>query len=366
MKILRFSLFALCSILFVNAQAQDSKSLSDLCETLGGQFKHFDVGVNAGTSGIGLDVSTNIGDYVRLRTGFTYMPRIELTSTFGVQVGEESPKAEYDPETGKRTDRLGRMIEYMHDLTGMDIDENVDMLYKPTFYNTKFLVDVYPFTNKKWHLTAGFYWGTKEIGRAINSIADARTLAGVSMYNYIYDKVIEGNPNIFGDLVSITPDVLDKISPKFKNAGRMGVNVGTYTHDIYGQVPVLDEWGYPMYDDDDNPMYENGIIHAKGSYYLLTPDPTDGAVKCYAYTNRFKPYVGFGYSGAISKDGLWNLDLDGGILFWGGSPNIYTHDGTNLTKDIENIGGKVGRYVDGVAAFKVFPVLEVRISRRIF
>lgn len=43
-----------------------------------------------------------------------------------------------------------------------------------------------------------------------------------------------------------------------------------------------------------------------------------------------------------------------------------THEGINLAKDVEDIGGKVGSYVDLVKAFKVFPVLNLRITRTIF
>jgi hypothetical protein len=53
-------------------------------------------------------------------------------------------------------------------------------------------------------------------------------------------------------------------------------------------------------------------------------------------------------------------------MFWGGTPRIYTHDGTDLSKDVENIEGKVGTYVDLLKAFKVFPVLNVRITKTIF
>ena len=43
-----------------------------------------------------------------------------------------------------------------------------------------------------------------------------------------------------------------------------------------------------------------------------------------------------------------------------------THDGTNLTKDVENISGKVGDWVDFLGGFKVYPVLQVRFTKTIF
>jgi len=45
--------------------------------------------------------------------------------------------------------------------------------------------------------------------------------------------------------------------------------------------------------------------------------------------------------------------------------NEQIEPGVNLAKDISNIPGKVGDYVKFFKAFKVYPVLELRLSRRI-
>jgi hypothetical protein len=45
---------------------------------------------------------------------------------------------------------------------------------------------------------------------------------------------------------------------------------------------------------------------------------------------------------------------------------LYMHDGINLTEDVEKVSGQVGTYVDLFSAFKVFPVLSFRITKRIF
>ena len=37
-------------------------------------FQHLDVSVNLGTSGIGFDVASPIGNYVQLRAGYEFMP----------------------------------------------------------------------------------------------------------------------------------------------------------------------------------------------------------------------------------------------------------------------------------------------------
>ena len=70
------------------------------------------------------------------------------------------------------------------------------------------------------------------------------------------------------------------------------------------------------------------------------------------------------------------ISFDCGAMFWGGTPNLVVYhglklpDGTyrdvSLTEDVENIGGKVGSYVKLFKAFKVYPVLSLRVTKRIF
>ena len=100
--------------------------------------------------------------------------------------------------------------------------------------------------------------------------------------------------------------------------------------------------------------------------YMMLPDE-DGMVKCTVKTNAFKPYLGFGYGDAMARsDKKYNVSFDCGVMFWGGSPKVVTHDGTDLVYQVDNVRGKVGACVDFISAFKVFPVLNLRISRRLF
>ena len=62
----------------------------------------------------------------------------------------------------------------------------------------------------------------------------------------------------------------------------------------------------------------------------------------------------------------WHVSFDCGAMFWGGTPDLYMHDGINLIEDVERVSGQVGTYVDLFKAFKVFPVLSFRITKRIF
>ena len=98
----------------------------------------------------------------------------------------------------------------------------------------------------------------------------------------------------------------------------------------------------------------------------MEPDK-DGTVRARVKANPFKPYLGIGYGGRLLKNSdRYHISADLGILFWGGTPSIIMHDGTNLARDVVDIGGKVGDYVDFISGLHVYPVLNLRITKTIF
>ena len=78
-----------------------------------GYFDHLDLSVTLGTSGIGFDVATPIGNYVQLRAGYEFMPQIHFPVDFPIEVGGE-PAEKYDA-SGKRVesrfDRLAKNLK---------------------------------------------------------------------------------------------------------------------------------------------------------------------------------------------------------------------------------------------------------------
>lgn len=337
----------------VSVQAQDSESTRKFVSYCKEHniFQHLDVSVNAGTSGIGFDVASPIGNYVQLRAGYEFMPHFHVGVDFPVEVGGE-PAAKYD-KNGKRVEsRFDRLAANLKEMTGIEVDDHVEMIGKPTMNNFKLLVDVFPFKNNKhWHFTAGFYLGPSQIARADNAIDAMPSLMAVDMYNHIYDRVENfwetGEPimvlNIGGASypIELAPAQVQSVLAN----GRMGFTLGQYKEDMYSESGLL--------------------IHKKGDPYVLEPGP-DHQVHVYAKTNSFKPYLGFGYGGRLVKGrDDWKVSFDAGLLFWG-KPDLYTHDGTNLTKDIENITGKVGDYVDFFKGLVVYPSVSVRFTKTIF
>ena len=140
--------------------------------------------------------------------------------------------------------------------------------------------------------------------------------------------------------------------------------------------------------------------------------------------SKFRPYLGFGYNTSLSKDKKWNLNVDAGILFLCGAPHVYVNnvykvdagplrfdaDGNYLSgmgiyadedgnsnywdyygdivrwnpeefeymycgklknhvdiiRDLHDVPGKVGDWVNTVSHFKVYPNVSVGVSYKLF
>ncbi len=321
-------------------------------------FNHMDLGFTLGTPGFGFDIAMPIGDVVKVRTGISYVPPVKVPLHFNLM----------SYSNGVVTDgNFSKAQELLKSMTGFDVNRNVTVDGKPDMINWKLLVDVYPFRNNKhWHFTAGFYLGNKKIATAVNGLKEAPTLVGVGMYNSLYDFFTGtdewGDPNylskpIYND-VYIDPEVGDAMRDKFLGYGRMGVHMGDYVDQF---ITVTDE---------------NGNEKQVKKPFMMVPG-NDATLRAEAIVNRFRPYVGFGYGSHLGKEKRLYVGFDLGAMFWGGHPKIITYNGVkedpndpdyavDLTRDVENVRGKVGDYIKFVKALKVYPVLEFRISYAIF
>lgn len=286
-------------------------------------FRHLDLAVTLGSTGVGVDVASPINKSIQVRAGFSLMPKIEPSMHFGIESGKIG-------DDGKWVNtKFENMASKLEELTGYKVDNQIDMKGESNFYNFHLLVDFFPLRNKHWHLTTGFYLGPSAVAKAYNTTEDMPSLMAVGIYNNLYNKIEAGEP-IMGDDFYLSPDIEDK----FKEYGRMGIHVGDKVSD--------------------------------GQPYMMEPDG-NSMVKAEIKVNRFKPYFGFGYGGALLKnDDRYNISFDCGVMIWGGKPQIITHDGTDLAKDVTNIGGKVGDYVKAIKQFTVYPVINLRISYRLF
>ncbi|MDE7348019.1 MAG: hypothetical protein K2N48_14910 [Muribaculaceae bacterium] len=299
-----------------------------------GIFNSIEVAANIGTTGLGLEVASPMTEWTKLRVGFDCMPQFTIPMNFGME----------NYVDGKVNDKFDRIQEMMYNLSGMTIDKEVRMNSKPTMTTFRLLVDVYPFKeNRHWHFTAGFFVGGRSAGKSINTITEMPSLLALNMYDRLYngitsedflDKVYD-DPHFLYDLTGIkaldntflNPEAAEELQEKMRSMGKLGVHVGDYKD---------------------------------GSPYMMMPDK-DGTVSAKAKVNRFRPYLGFGYGGALSPDGKWQASFDAGVQFWGGAPKVTTHDGTVLN-DLINLRGKVGTYMGLMKAIPVYPTIDFRIS----
>ncbi|MBR4842787.1 MAG: hypothetical protein IK006_06825 [Bacteroidaceae bacterium] len=290
--------------------------------------------VEAGSTGIGFGVESRLNKRIRLRTGFDWMPKFKLPLHFNIQVGEDGDPG-YDSEGRSRFDR---MSAYLEDMTGFKIDQEVDMIAEPSFHNFKLLVDVYPFRNDHWYFTTGFYVGPSVIGKAYNRTEEMTTLISVSMYNNIYNKVydLEYNDESEYDGVFLGMELPPYVNSRILEAGRMGMHIGDFKD---------------------------------GTPYMMEPDE-DNMVKAKMKVNSFRPYLGAGFNGLIDrKNERLKFAADCGVMFWGGSPKVYAQPGTDQETEIttlNNLNGQVSKYIDISNKFKVFPIINISISYRLF
>ena len=314
-----------------------------------GKFNHLNVGVTLGTTGLGVEAGMPINNYLWVRSGLSFMPRMEVPMTFEIQVGD-------DPKTSKA--KFNRMSSALESFTGKPVSDNVYMTGKAKMWNWNVLFDIYPFQqNLHWRVTAGFFLGPSNVAEAFNQTESMASLVAVDIYNNVYDKLHgKSKRELAGvKLIDLGPgyedvymdlNMLLRMQEMFDNAGRMGLYLGDYSHDIT--------------DEDGN------VIHKKGDPYVMTPDD-DHMVKADMKVNAYKPYIGFGYDGRLVKgNDRLHVGFDAGIMFWGGKPCLYAHDGTDLINDVENITGKVGDYVDMMSKLVVYPVANVRFTYTIF
>ena len=288
------------------------------------------VSFETGTTGIGFGLESRLNQYFGVRTSFTWMPHFEVPLHFRIQVGDDD-NPDYDSQGRSRFERMASELE---EITGFKISQQVEMIGEPNMYNFKLLIDVHPFKDKRWYITTGFYAGSSVIGRAQNRPEDMTTLIAAAMYNNIYDKVyeIENNDECELNGVFMGLELPPAVNEKILNSGRMGMHVGDFPD---------------------------------GTPYMMEPDQ-DNMVKAEMKVNSFKPYLGAGYNGLIDKNNdRLKFTADCGILFWGGSPKVYTHDGTEIMDGLQNVIGQVGKYTDIARKFKVFPVLNLSVSYRL-
>ena len=264
-------------------------------------LNHMDVGVNVGTLGVGIDVAVPVGDYVRIRAGYNYMPRITFNSDFPIETSKggfgQTALQYFNKNKDKVADILNKppfdqpqyqkYTELFGKLSNMELRDYVTMGLKPTLHQFKFLVDVMPFKNNKhWSFTTGFFVGPSNIGSACNLDKETAVLEGVLAYNEMYIEVC------------------DQTFP----AGQLKVD----GIDILGKMKEAGVAGFPL-----------GYFDKERRYKAMMVPSEDAIARAELEISKIRPYVGFGYNTHLSRNRKWNLNVDAGVLFLCGKPSVY-------------------------------------------
>ncbi|MBQ7691502.1 MAG: hypothetical protein IJT30_10000 [Muribaculaceae bacterium] len=147
-------------------------------------FNHLSVGANVGTNGVGLDLAVPATNFMALRVGYNWFPKIKYKTSLNL--------INY-PTTGGYTFPNEFMVQG-----------------QPNNNTAHALVDVYPFGENGFHITLGAYFGKQSIvdvhnvnnGELIDVYAyNKRTTGqrcGLALGNYLLEP--DANGNVYADL----------------------------------------------------------------------------------------------------------------------------------------------------------------------
>jgi len=136
MRKILLSLAMLTAVFSTTAQAQTPEA---------GLFNHLTVGLEAGTSGIGLDLATCIGPHFQVRAGYNFLPEIKIPSHVNFSFRDEEK------------------IRQFEDLYTVSIPRKVDIDIAASIGEGKLLLDFYPVKESIFRITAGFFIGKEEL-----------------------------------------------------------------------------------------------------------------------------------------------------------------------------------------------------------
>ena len=147
-------------------------------------FEHLSVSVNAGTLGVGVQVAAPVNQYLSLRTG---LMMFKYTYDYDYDGEIHINYEDYDYEYG---------VE-------------IPMKAKANMVNGLLMADVFPFRNRRFHVTGGFYMGTSDIIKVTAEYA--------------------GRPIEIGDVI-IDPDVNGRVAAHLETNGfkpYLGIGFGS-------------------------------------------------------------------------------------------------------------------------------------------
>lgn len=346
---------------------------------MNGYFSHLDLGVTLSNVGIGFDFATPLKRWGQLRIGGTFRPNTTYDCSLGLEISEGLTEEQQQ----QRYDKVAKLASAY---TNVPPTRTIDMSGGYEMLNFKMLVDFYPIRqHRNLRITAGFYWGNGTIVKGTNTAMSGTMLSGVTIYNAMYRRAAAGLDIDLSAAGFSLGSMQPKIREKLQEWGAITIPVGTYANDmvaeqsVYYSTDVIDAQGNVTHSAGELMYAQGDVIHRAGETIRLTPDDND-VVRIDAKVNKFKPYLGIGYTMPVTKDGRTQISLDAGLLIWGGAPSVVAlvetggsdkagnrlFQSIDLAHNAKDVRGKLGTLVDKAKGYTVMPELSLRFSQRIW
>lgn len=191
-----------------------------------GYFNSLSIGVNAGTTGVGFDLATPIGNHFALRAGITIVPNLSLTEDVDVTIPVDYSSTHYDIPTSIEVEgAVGR--------TAGEV-----------------LLNIYPFKRSSFFISGGAAFGGDKLIKVkghsdeLAKLQDITGGVGIEIGDYMIPVDKEGNVSGGIKVASFRPFVglgFGRIVPK-KRVGflfEMGVQFHN-TPEVYTDYGQLD------------------------------------------------------------------------------------------------------------------------------
>jgi hypothetical protein len=134
-----------------------------------GLFNHMSVGLGLGTTGISVDVAAPICPYVAVRAGADILPNINFHPALDLGFDQE-------------------IKDFVYEWFNERLPDKIDFDGKLKFTAGHLLVDVYPFKNSSFHVTAGAYLGGKQL---VNMDTAGDQILLKTIYDYNHSEIRE-------------------------------------------------------------------------------------------------------------------------------------------------------------------------------
>ncbi|NDV45551.1 hypothetical protein D0T49_00595 [Paludibacter sp. 221] len=157
----KFILFLACA-LFLNANLFSQERVK--------AFSHLSVGVEAGTTGFGLNVATTLSKNFALRGGIVMLP---LSYSTGFDMDFDQSTLDLIDQTIADYPVVGTVLQSKGlPTTSAEIETELNATAKLGLINGKLLVDYYPWAKASFHLTTGLYFGSNHLIKVEGGFAD--------------------------------------------------------------------------------------------------------------------------------------------------------------------------------------------------